>query len=241
MISLRKKRTAQAGNALIYVLIGIVLFAALNFFMTKTNQTTGQMSAEDAHLNAQSIISFAEKVNGAVESVMLQNGCSVSQVSFENATVAGYANGNSPASKKCDIFNLSGGGLTYEPPSAKALDAGASGALVGQYLFTGTACVDKVGTGTYSSCAAGNEELLLVLPFVNADTCNAVNQILGNKGAMLVDSDGSFGATKFTGSFTPAYAIGAAGAAIRPVGCYQATGAASPGAGYHFYMVLQAR
>jgi len=247
--------TRQTGNALLFVLIGIVLFAALAYTFSGSSRSTAKISFEDAQLNAQAILSYAEKVSGAVQNISLQNSCLASQISFENPTVAGYANAGSPANpNKCRVFDADGGGMLYREPPAVALDTVAAataaavpyaaGGLVGQYFFTGKACVDNVGTGPFATCAADgldNEELLLVAPWVNAEVCAAINTILGNTAALLQDTGASFDDTRFTGVFADGFAIGAAASTTYQNGCYQSLAGATPGAGYHFYYTLLAR
>ena len=237
----------QDGNAMFFVLIGIALFAALTYTVVRTSSTTGKVSMENAQIAAQQIISYAEKINGAVQSVSLQNGCLSSQISFENSKIAGYINPDAPGSKKCHIFDPAGGGVDYEGPPSLALDtaaaaagAGGTNALVAQYFFTGNTCVDNVGSGPYTACTPSNSELLLIVPWVSSEICSAINQILGNTTPILVDAGGGFDNTKFTGAFTGNYALGAAGMTAYQVGCYKSVGA-PPGTGYHFYYTLLAR
>jgi hypothetical protein len=252
----RKNDNTMAGSAMIYVLIAIVLFVALALTVTKSTRT-GKMSLEDALLQAQNITSYADKINGAVQNVMLQNSCLASQINFANSTIAGYTNAGAPVNKKCDIFDPAGGGMIYQAPPTAALDTVAAaasafpaGAMVGQYLFHGKTCVTKMGTGATSACAGDatdNEELLLIMPWVTATVCTAINQVLeipGNTVATIpTDNTGSFDETKFTGSFTEGKAIGTATwDPPNPAGCFQSTAAgSSPGLGYHFYYILLAR
>jgi len=237
---------SQNGNALFFILIGIALFAALSFTVVRMSRSTSKMSAQDARLSAEQMLAFAEHVSGSVQAVMLQNGCTLSQVSFENGTVGGYTNASAP--DKCKIFNAAGGGMSYYPPPSEAIDTaaaaaagGATGALAGTYYFTGNTCVDGQGSGSIGSCASDgleNEELLLIVPFINAETCDAVNQILKRPGT-FTDAGTSFGGVKFTGSLSDGYALGSGSSTTYPSGCYHSSGG-NPGAGYHFYYVLQA-
>lgn len=225
----------QSGNALFFVLIGIALFAALSFTVVRMSRSTSKMSTQDARLSAQQLLSFAEHMAGAVQGVMLQNGCTLSQVSFENSSVGGYLNASAP--DKCKVFDAAGGGRTYLDPPPEAIDPGASDPLAGTYYFTGNTCVDGQGSGSIGSCASdgvANEELLLIVPFVTGETCDAVNQILKRPNTPT-DAGSSFSGTKFTGSLNDGFAL----SATYPSGCYHSSGGA-PAAGYHFYYVLQA-
>jgi hypothetical protein len=239
-----EQRKTVSGNALLIVLIGIILFAALIFSLSR-GRSVSALSQEDATLYAQQITTFADKVNGAVQTVMLQNNCRDNKISFENPTLGGYVNATSP--NKCHIFDSKGGGLTYESPPVAALDSAAAGAgtagALGDYFFAGNVCVDNIGSGPHATCATdglANEDLVLILPWVSADVCAAINRILENTDPMLQDANGSYDDTKFTGTFTDGFAIGAAGYTTYHAGCYKSTGG-SPGVGYHFYYVLSAR
>ncbi len=230
----------QSGNAMLYVLVGIVLFAALSYTFSRTSRPAGKISMEDATFAAQEIIAYAEKVNGAVQNLMLQNGCLASQIN----TVA-----------RCNIYDLDGGGVVLQTPPAVAQDTAAAaaatagfypatGALVGSYILTGNVCVDNVGPGAHATCATDglkNEELLLIMPWVKTEVCTAINKILGNTAAILEDEGGGFDDTLFTGTFADGFALGAVGFTTYPIGCYLSNDLATPGAGFHFYHTLLAR
>ena len=227
-----KKHSFQSGNAMIFILIGIVLFSALTFTFTRNSRSPSSISSEDARLYAQQIISYAEKINGAVQNIMLQNGCSGTRVSFKNTSVAGYE--HAPVSpQKCGVFNSTvGGGMNFESPPSGALT------VAGNYLFTGNVCVDNVGTGPYASCSSDslkNEELLLILPFVNVEVCKSINRLLSNSATIPQEATGGYDSTKFTGTYADGFELNSDAPAI----CFQSTGG-SPGSGYHFHYTFLA-
>jgi len=228
-----KKHSFQTGNAMLFVLVGIILFAALTFTFTRSSRSPSSVSSEDARIYAHQILSYAEKINGAVQTIMLQNGCNGTRVSFENTSVAGYDHATA-VPQKCRVFNTTiGGGMNFESPPSGALTA------AGDYLFTGTVCVNGVGTGSYAACASDglkNEELLLILPWVNADVCKAINSILNNSGSIPEEAAGGYDSTKFTGTYADDFALDTDARAV----CFQSTGG-SPGSGYHFYYTLLAQ
>ncbi|MCK5519170.1 MAG: hypothetical protein KAI61_07130 [Alphaproteobacteria bacterium] len=225
-----KKHSFQAGNAMLFILIGIVLFSALTFVFARGSRSPSGISSEDARLYAQEILSYAEKINGAVQTIMLQNGCSGTRVSFENTSVAGY-NHVPPSPQKCNVFNSTvGGGMSFESPPSGALT------VAGDYLFTGNVCIDGVGTGPYATCESDslkNEELLLILPSVNAEVCVALNRLLSNSATIPQEATGGYNSTKFTGTYADGFALGSGA----PAKCFQSTGG-SPGSGYHFHYTL---
>lgn len=229
----------QSGNVMLYVLIGIVLFAALGYTFSRTSRPAGKVSMEDARFAAQEIIVYAEKVNAAVQSVMMQNSCLASQIN----TVA-----------RCSVYDLAGGGVVLQTPPVVARDTAAAAAaiptfpqaaaLVGNYIIVGNVCVDGVGQGAYAACATDslpNEELLFIMPWVKADVCTQINKILGNTAAILQDEGGGFDETLFSGTFADGFALGGVGFTTYPTGCYQSNAISSPGEGYHFYHTLLAR
>ncbi len=241
---MKLKPRKASGNILLIVLIGIGLFAALMFFLSR-DKSYDAGAAENAALEVQQITAYAEKINGAVQNVMLQNHCLVTQISFQNTTVAGYTNG---ANTACMIFDLAGGGMIFQTPPTAAVDnaaaTAAGSALAGNYYFEGNGCVNNAGTGPTDNgsgpaCAATNADLILVMPFVTQTVCAQINQITMNSTTIPTVTAATFDGTKFTGTYAGTYTIGVASGTTYPSGCYH-TSASPPGTGYHFYSVLTA-
>lgn len=229
---MKSKYHSTSGNILLYVLIGIVLFAALMFVLTRENRyDTG--STENAALNAQQITSYAEKVNSTVQNLIMQNHCLPTKISFENSIVSGYTNG---ANKNCQIFDQTGkgGGLTFETPPAAAIDTAAATAagssLGGNYAFEGNVVVTNAGTSDGS--------LIFVMPFVTQAVCAQINQITSGSTTIPTVSADAFDGTKFTGTFAATFTLTTSGT-TGTSGCFQSA-SYKPGAGYHFYSVLVA-
>ncbi len=98
-----------AGNALFYVLLGVVLFAALSFIITRQTGNDGlteQLAADKADIIASQMINHATSVKYAVEQ-MLANGSTIDQIDFVRPGAAGYD--TPPHQHK--IFHPSGGGM----------------------------------------------------------------------------------------------------------------------------------
>jgi hypothetical protein len=224
---------------LLIVLIGIALFAALSFAITRNNRyDTG--ASENAAIQAQQITSYAEKINGAVQNIMLQNHCLASQISFANSTVAGYTNG---ANTSCQVFDQTGagGGMIFQTPPPPAIDTAsattAGSALAGNYLFEGNLCVSDSGTGPpNAACSASNAELIFIMPWVTQAVCAQIDWIAMKSTTIPTVSAATFDGTKFTGTFAGTYTITTSGTTF-PSGCYQSS-SSPPGTGYHFYEVL---
>ncbi|HBR68150.1 MAG TPA: hypothetical protein DEA55_02115 [Rhodospirillaceae bacterium] len=243
--------SGQKGSALFIILIAVALFAALGYAVS--NMMRGgstNIGEETAALRADEIIEYGRKMREAVQNIRISNNCTVTQISFENATVAGYTNAGAPGDDTCNVFEQAGGGLTYIVPETRWLDSSFSGnASYGQMLFNGTVCVDTLPDGDYTTClsdATDNEELTFFVPFVQQDVCLAINEKLGitnPSGDAPEDVDCSWGG-KFTGSYADGGAIGNAVNELdgKLTGCYKQDAAclAMPGS-YHYYQVLVVR
>jgi hypothetical protein len=193
-LMLRSKRSrSENGNALIIILAGVFLFAALMFTFTKSGQKgTGNLTKQQTKIAAQEILSYAQLVEGAVDRVR-RNGCSENEISFENAVVSGYSNPNAPNDKSCHIFEPEGGKITYSQPNQRWLDDSHSiYQIFGDVLVTGSARI--IGLGTT------NTDLLYIVPFIKKEICESINQTLDLTGISLTPDDAS--ASKFLGQYT---------------------------------------
>lgn len=169
---------SQAGSAFFLILIGIVLFAALNYTFTRSGRTRGNLTTEQAGMAANEIMRFAEDMHTAAQA-SLNEGLSTSQLSFENGQLTGYANINAGAVKLLDATT---GGLRYARPSPGWLQSNATGQpFFGEWYFPARTCVSGAGAGgaACNADAAVNEDLVALLPYINRDICVTVNKRLG--------------------------------------------------------------
>jgi hypothetical protein len=230
---MKSKHHKVSGNIMLYVLIGIALFAALSFVISRENKYDSG-SSEKAALDAAQITSYAEKINGVVQNLMVQNHCRATQISFTN-----------PASGSCQVFDQSGagGGMVLQTPPAEAVDnqsfvaAGSPAATqAGKYIFEGNVCVSNIGT----SCAASGSALVFIMPWVTQAVCAQINQITSNSTTIPTVSANSFDGTTFIGTFATTYTLTTSGT-TNTSGCFKSTAQTNPpGTGYHYYSVLQA-
>jgi hypothetical protein len=113
--------TAESGNVLIYILIAVVLFAALSFAFTQTQQggqgAKSTLSEGQASLTASQILSHINDVEKAYQSLEIMSGCDPvsDEISFDTPSHSDIpGDSNAPADKSCHIFFDNGGGV--EPP-----------------------------------------------------------------------------------------------------------------------------
>ena len=69
---MKTNKEQESGNALIYVLIAIALFAALSFTLARQSDTgeAGTLSDERAELYATQIISYAAQTKSALDQML---------------------------------------------------------------------------------------------------------------------------------------------------------------------------
>ena len=221
-------RRGECGNVFMFILLGVILFAALAFVMSRgfRSDTTTAMSQRQAELLAVDILSYGQRLERAVGTLQ-RKGISESDISFFNEAIAGYdhipAEGDSQK-----VFHPSGGTATWKSPPPKANDGSA-------WHFTGHSCVTGIGTGG-TGCAANavgtDEDLIAVLPNVNATVCAAINKRLGID-PMPSNGGAAYSGTKFTGDFSDGSEIDLGDK--YNAACYE------QGAAHDFYYVLIAR
>lgn len=98
----------QKGNALIYVLIAIALFAALGFTLNRQTKgsNTSEINAAELEFQAAQLISYAAQTKSAIDQMMI-TGTSIAQLDFTKPGDAGFD--TAPHIHK--VFHPEGGGL----------------------------------------------------------------------------------------------------------------------------------
>lgn len=125
------KRSGESGNALIYVLIAIVLFAALSFTLsrqTDTSEASG-ISDEKAELYATQLITYAAQAKSAIDQ-MLFTTTRVNALDFTPPTDASFDTGATITK----IYHPNGGGLTPGTIPADAIGGSGSDPVPGWYM-----------------------------------------------------------------------------------------------------------
>ncbi len=178
-----------------YILLAVALIAALTYAVNRNSRTSGDVLTSDkARLAAQEIISFSETVSKAVDKLRLR-GISETQIDFENTIVSDYSNAACSAAS-CRVFAIGGGNINYTIPDQSWLNSAYSAqGTYGRWLITGALNID----GSLSA----SPDLLLLLPYVSIDACEAMNTILGLNPPTTADT---FTAAPgyFTGGYTAA-------------------------------------
>lgn len=130
---MRKKYHSQnnneSGNALVYVLVAIVLFAALSFTLTRQTDTdeAGYLSDDKAALYASEIISYTAATKSAVDQ-MLFSGSNLDNLDFILPSDAAFDTG----SDIHKLFHPQGGGLNYRALRSEQVVDSAGGVYIVQ-------------------------------------------------------------------------------------------------------------
>ncbi len=172
-------KIVESGNALFLILIAVALFAALSYAITQSGSGGGSVDREQEMLAAAQIIQYVGAIEQTITRLRLVNGCSDTEISFENSTVSGYVNPNAPIDKSCHIFDPAGGGMRYVKPNNLWLDKSESASRnFGDYWFTGTNRYRGVGTDAGNDTQPNARELVVYLNWLTKPICMAINRAL---------------------------------------------------------------
>lgn len=182
------KSNPQSGNAVIWALIAIALFAALSAtIMSGSRTSTAIMSNEEARSYAKQIIAYGNDLQATIQRLKLR-GCDPTEISFENSYDANYTNPNAPPNKKCHVFDRNGGNIEWNQ----------SNILINGPYFMGITEITGLGDASTSE--------LIFFAEVNQSICEEINTLLG--GTATPEDDAVSGtaytvnAAKFKGTYT---------------------------------------
>lgn len=239
---------SQRGSAIVYVFIGVILFAALALtFSRGMRDSTGNVSSKTAKIRAAEITGYADKVNMTVQKLLLK-GCSETELNFKYKYDQGglitwargtylYVNPLAPVDGRCDVF-VPEGKMKPVLPLKMGVPASAFTAysLSDRLHFTSyIMSVQGVGDDTYID--------LTLHMMVDLDTCLEINKLVGVDTDHPPQSALAFGGNNFQGVYTAG-----AGRRINPVGsplygkdtgCYYSKEATR--FAYFFYKTLVAK
>jgi hypothetical protein len=153
----------QRGNAFLYILIAIILFAGLMFTISRSRQseTTGTLTEGRAQVAANSILAYATSAQNAISNLDIV-GTDANTIDFTLPSDATF--NNAPTIHK--IYHPDGGSLTYKPLPADADGDDGAGLDSGYYIgrFNN---VEWTPTAT--------NDVLFVAFEIRQDVCEAIN------------------------------------------------------------------
>jgi hypothetical protein len=119
-MSKQKRFQAESGSALFYVLLGVVLFAAVSFVTTQQSNNDGlvtQLTDQRADIIANKMINHATAMRFTVQQ-MLQNGSTIDDLDF----IMPHETGFDTPPHQHKVFHPGGGGMTPMVPKADYFD-----------------------------------------------------------------------------------------------------------------------
>lgn len=223
---------SQRGSAFFFILVAVVLFAALSYAISQGGEGARNLTQEKIRLVASEIIDTGNRVSETAARLRLR-GIQDTDISFEHGI--DYVNG-ACADDTCKIFAFDGGGLDWEDPPVGSNNGEAWG-------FTGDLAVTDMGTSS--------ADLVMLLPNLSVDVCHRINVLLeieDEAGSPPIET-GTNAAGKFTGGYNVAPStVSNASTNGKKSGCLrmeELTGTSVDGAPlmgkYTFYQVLLAR
>lgn len=176
-------RDQERGNALIYVLLAIVLFAALSFLLSRQTDTgeASYLSQEKVELYATQLISHATQVRQVIEQ-MVYSGTDIEELNFVLPSDGTFEDG----SDIHKVYHPDGGGLNYKPLPAEAIAQVSATPPAGWYLgvfnnveWTALGPGNTAGQG---GAAAPYTDAILVAYQIPEAICAKINEKLGVSG-----------------------------------------------------------
>lgn len=201
-------RYSERGNAVIFILLAIALFAGLSYsFMRGAKSGAGSVSPQQAKMQAQELANFFSSTGRGFHKLR-QKGCSENDISFSNpADTGAYIGVNdsttAPPDKSCHIFESNGAGLKMNIDVEKyqitreqiTADYTAANLYQHDNIYFRLPSQSIIGVGTSAN------EFLMFINFVKPEVCKAYNDILAN----VIDSS-VMDAGAVTGDENPQYA-----------------------------------
>lgn len=162
------KDSKELGNATIYVLLVVALFAALSFILARQNgdSESGRLDDDKAAIIANQVMAYPLQVRQTLD-MMMMSGESVSDLLFMLPGEAGFDDpSDSPAPQ---VFHPQGGGLILPAIPADALQPGITDPDAGWYL-------GRFGNVAWTPTAM--TDVLLVAWGISQPLCAAINNTL---------------------------------------------------------------
>lgn len=183
------RRNNQSGNVFLFILLGVFLFGALIFTLTKSgNQGVASMSKQKIQITISDIENFGIDLENTINRLR-SKGCSENQISLNydsdgdgNYLDAGdsYNNASAPSDYRCHVFHSSGGKMQWPDFSDfidPKLQTNPDHNVVTFYnLFAG----DPVITGRWNYTGTAEADLVLMVPFLYRQVCETIaKQVMG--------------------------------------------------------------
>lgn len=170
MVFSKMETNRERGNALIYVLIAIALFAALSMTLGRQTDTgeAASLSDERAELYATQLIAYAAQAKSSVDQMMF-SGADIATLDFALPGSAGYDTGTTTDKIK-RVYHPDGGGLVAENLPEEAAAYTGNDPEAGWYMgrFNN---VEWTKTG-----GVNGDDVILVAYGIHEKICEKINE-----------------------------------------------------------------
>lgn len=172
-----KSPATMRGNATIYVLIVVALFAALGFVLTRQSDTSesSHVGSEKADIIAGQILAYPPQVKQAID-MMTMSGSDPSDLDYTQPGQAGF--NTAPTIKK--IYHPDGGGLNLAALPATAIAQSSTNPAAGWYLGS----FNNIEWTTTTA-----KDIVLVAYQISQDMCKRINYKLTGSESIPVLND----------------------------------------------------
>jgi hypothetical protein len=153
----------EHGNALVYVLIAIILFAALSFTLSRQTDTNESSDIPSAHAEsyAAQIIAYAATAKSALDQMLIA-GTKINDIDFTLPSQAGF--NIAPTITK--IYHPDGGGLTPSRLPSQSIQQNIPDPVAGWYM-------GRFNNVEWTKTSAN--DVILIAFQINKKTCEALN------------------------------------------------------------------
>ncbi len=169
-------RREERGNALIYVLIAIALFAALSFTLGRQTDTSesGGLGDHKAELYATQLISYAAQARSAVDQMLFTAASDINDLDFMAPTDANFDTGTLIHK----VYHPQGGGLIPGKLPADVVASTTNDPDPGWYMgrFNNVEWTGPAGANT--------NEVILIAYQINEQVCGLINQKINGSTAI---------------------------------------------------------
>jgi len=135
-------------------------------------------------------LDYARAIKQAVQTLQI-NGCSDTDISFENPVVPGYEH-TPPARDECKVFHPNGGGMNYLETQEEWRIYGTN------YWFNGGTSVEGLGSPA--------PELIMWLAAIQGNICHAIENKINDRDASTDTVSSHIVSDGFIGEYTTALA-----------------------------------
>jgi len=175
-----QKTQTESGNALIYVLIAIALFAALSFTLARQTDTseTGTLSDDRAELYATQMISYSAQIKLAIDQ-MLFTGANIGALDFTDPSDAAF-NSGTQKDRSNRVFHPEGGGVIKGRLDAMAVSESGTDPEAGWYL-------GRFNSVEWTASAA--DDVILVAYQIREEVCAKINEKINGSSVIPTMND----------------------------------------------------